>query len=185
MAYMDDQALERDQQRKRLLANAPQIGLGDPAQQPQGVQAPQAPPAPMLSIESILANLAGSLAPKGVNVTPGEALKTPFTLPNRPGVPTPEKWKSDNTLGAVLQGILGAKGSGIQQLQQRLLQAQQGQRPAPYQARTIAVIRPPQAGRGRERAWRTWWFPAAPCGDRSPLDEQRGQDEARGHPTPA
>jgi hypothetical protein len=144
MAYMDDAAIEREQARQKMLANAPSIALGDPAQQ-QGVNLPALPStapqgSPFDAVMQVLGSL--NLAPGGVSQTPGAPLQAPQVSP-RISAPGSSTWKNDNSLGNALQGILG-KGSALDQYMKRLQGSQaQPQAPGTPPQRLIPGLQPP------------------------------------------
>lgn len=147
MAYLDDEALSREQIRQRMLANAPPIALGDPAMQQQpGVAAlpssmPQGTP-----FDDIMRQLGGlNLAPGSLNVKDTPALQAPVVSP-RVSAPGSSTWKNDNSLAQALGGILGGgKGGGIQEMLAKL-RALQAQRAAPTGNVARGANLPPPTG---------------------------------------
>lgn len=121
MAYLDEQALEREISRQKLLEGKQPL-LGDDtmaALQALGVSLgrPGSFTAPDLQ-----------LAPQGVKQTEATPLQAAPYIGPRPG-PGAAQWRNDNSLGQTLQNILGgATGSALRDL---LAQQQQAQRGAP------------------------------------------------------
>ena len=133
MAYLDDQAQERERIRQRMLAGTTPLALGDPSPQPQGVELPamvtQQPMPPgmgELSLQNILGSL--SLTPKGVPVKDTPALQAPV-VPGRVSAPGSSTWKNDDSLAKALGGMLGG-GGGIKDLLARL-RAEQAKQAVP------------------------------------------------------
>lgn len=98
MAYLDDQAQERELIRQRLLAGQN--------------------PFPGLFPEP--GRFEGVAPPRGVNVTPTAPLVAP-QIQGRPRPAEPAGWRDDPGWGKILDSVLGAaKGSGIKEYQKRL-----------------------------------------------------------------
>ena len=127
MAYMDDQAIERERTRQKILEGKAPL-LGDDtatALHALGVNlgvVPRGTP-PSQTLE-LLHNLVKG--PKGVDVKDTPALQAPMLAPGRTPSTTHGVWKNDGELGSVLSGLFGnAKGSALKQYLEQNKAAQQ------------------------------------------------------------
>ena len=141
MAYMEDQANEREQTRQRLLAGKPQLQIGDPAgaaPSPLDNMSPQ----DLASIFQTLEHLGvgQARAPRGISEQPTPPLQAP-QVAARVSAPSTTQWKDDNSLSNIAGGFLG-KAGGLRDLLAELQKRQGTAAPAaPGSARLSDMTR--------------------------------------------